>query len=283
MAPDFDYCETLVREGDKDRFVAALFAPARHRGGLHALYAFNLELARVRELAREPMPGEIRLQWWRDILGGERTGEAGPLASALLATVARYRLPVDVFLAMIEARSFDLYDDPMGSLAELEGYADRTSSALMRLAAQVLNSGEAPDLDHAARHAGIAYAIAGLLAAFPRHAERRQLYLPLDLIQRHGARPDDVFAKVATPELKAALAELRDVARRHLSQIPAGGIPDTLAPALLPAALAAPMLKRLAREAADPFASRPLPLWRRQWSLWRAARDPRRIAQAKPA
>src|SRR5258705_5990701 len=152
MAPDFDYCETLVREGDKDRFVAALFAPARHRGGLHALYAFNLELARVRELAREPMPGEIRLQWWRDILGGERTGEAGPLASALLATVARYRLPVDVFLAMIEARSFDLYEDPMGSLAELEGYADRTSSALMRLAAQVLNSGEAPDLGPAGRH-----------------------------------------------------------------------------------------------------------------------------------
>ena len=93
---DFDYCETLVREADKDRFVATLFAPAPRRRALHALYAFNVELARVRELAREAMPGEIRLQWWRDILGGARTGEAGPVASALTATVIRYGLPVAV-------------------------------------------------------------------------------------------------------------------------------------------------------------------------------------------
>ena len=120
---------------------------------------------------------------------------------------------------MIEARSFDLYDDPMGSLAELEAYADKTSSALMRLAAQILNEGNEPGLDDAARHAGIAYAIAGLLAAFPVHAARRQLYVPLDVMQRHGARPEDVFAGIATPALAAALAELRAVARAHLAQV----------------------------------------------------------------
>ena len=118
MPDDFDYCETLVREADRDRFVATLFAPASRRRALYALYALNVELARVRELAREPMPGEIRLQWWRDVLGGLRVGEAGPVASALLATAVRYRLPLTVFTDMIEARSFDLYDDPMGSLAE---------------------------------------------------------------------------------------------------------------------------------------------------------------------
>jgi 15-cis-phytoene synthase len=278
MADDFEYCETLVREADRDRFVAALFAPAPHRRALHALYAFDVELSRVRELAREPMPGEIRLQWWRDVLGGLRAGEAGPVASALLATVARYRLPMDVFTAMIEARSFDLYDDPMGSLAELEAYAEKTSSAAMSLAARILNDGNEPNLNEAARHAGIAYAIAGLLAAFPLHSARRQLYVPLDLMQRHAARPEDVFAGIATPELSAALAELRNVPRAHLSQIPIVGIPAALMPAFLPAALTAPMLRRLEHNAGDPFAPRSLPQWRRQWLLWRAARDPRRIA-----
>jgi 15-cis-phytoene synthase len=278
MADDFDYCESLVREADKDRFVAALFAPAPRRRALHALYAFNKELARVRELAREPMPGEIRLQWWRDVLGGQPSGEAGPLATALLATVTGYRLPVGVVSEMIEARSFDLYDDPMGSLAELEAYADKTSSALMRLAAQVLNDGNDPHLNDAARHAGIAYAIAGLLAAFPIHAGRRQLYVPLDLMQRYGGRAENAFAGLATPALLAALADLRGVARAHLSQIPVADIPAALVPAFLPAALVAPMLKRLEQDAADPFSPRPLPQWRRQWILWRAARDPRRIA-----
>jgi phytoene synthase len=278
MPDDFDHCETLVREADKDRFVATLFASAPRRRALYALYAFNVELARVRDVAREPMPGEIRLQWWREVLGGVRTGEAGPVASALMATIVRYRLPLQVFEEMIEARSFDLYDDPMGSLAELEAYAEKTSWALIGLAAQILNEGNEPRLDQAVRHAGIAQAIAGLLAAFPLHAARRQLYLPLDLMQRHGARPEDVFAGVATPQLKAVLAELREVARAHLAQVPVAHIPPALMAAFLPAALVAPTLERLERNAATPFTPRPLPPWRRQWLLWRAARNPRRIA-----
>lgn len=280
MADDFDYCETLVREADKDRFVATLFAPAPRRRALYALYAFNVELARVRELAREPMPGEIRLQWWRDVLSGARTGEAGPVASALAATVIRFRLPVAVLADMIEARSFDLYDDPMSSLAELEAYAEKTASALIALAAQILNEGREPDVHDAARHAGIAYAIAGLLAAFPVHVGRRQLYVPLDVLQRHGARPEDVFAGVATPPLKAALAELREVAQTHLSQVSIENIPPALMPAFLPVALAAPTLKRLERNADTPFTARTLPAWRRQWRLWCAARDPRQITGA---
>ena len=75
MADSFDHCEELVRAGDKDRFLAALFAPQKYRRALYALYAFNLEVTRTRELAREPMPGEIRLQWWRDALGGAGRGE----------------------------------------------------------------------------------------------------------------------------------------------------------------------------------------------------------------
>jgi phytoene synthase len=279
MPDDFDYCETLVREADKDRFVATLFAAAPRRRALHALYAFNVELSRVRELAREPMPGEIRLQWWREVLGGVRREQAGPVASALMATIVRYRLPLKVFEAMIEARSFDLYDDPMGSLGELEGYAEKTSSALIGLAAQILNEGNDPQLARAVQHAGIAQGIAGLLAAFPLHAARRQLYLPLDLMQRHGARPEDVLAGTATPQLKAVLAELRAIARSHLAQVPVADIPPALLSAFLPVALVAPTLKRLERSADAPFTLRPLPQWRRLWLTWRAARNPPRMAQ----
>src|ERR1051325_10992416 len=83
MADAFDHCEALLREGDKDRFLAALFAPPKHRRPLHALYAFNLEVARTRELAREPMPGEIRLQWWREALvGAAQYRDALPPAAA---------------------------------------------------------------------------------------------------------------------------------------------------------------------------------------------------------
>jgi len=85
-----------VREADKDRFLATLFAPAPVRPPLYALYAFNVEIARVRELIHEPFAGEIRLQWWKDALSGNQAGEAAahPVASALRNTMAKYQLPV---------------------------------------------------------------------------------------------------------------------------------------------------------------------------------------------
>src|ERR1700676_258417 len=92
------HCEKLVREADRDRFLATLFAPAERRGALHALYAFNIEIARVREVVREPLAGEIRLQWWNDAIDGRAAGEAAanPVAAALLAAMARYQLPAQL-------------------------------------------------------------------------------------------------------------------------------------------------------------------------------------------
>ena len=280
MQDAFAYCAELVRTADRDRFVSSLFAPAEHRAALHALYAFNIEVARVREVAREPLPGEIRLQWWSEVLRGERAGEASanPVASALLTAIERYRLASAKLTALIDARCFDLYDDPMARLTDLEAYANKTSSALIALAACVVADVEGEVTEPVANPAGIAYAIAGLIRAFPLHAARRQLYVPLELLDRHEVEPQDIFAGRSSQNLRAALAELQAVARRQLlaahQQI--ATLPDAALPAFLPVALVRPALDRLAGR--DPFAPVELSPWRRQWLIWRAARNPARIA-----
>ncbi len=174
MQDAFAYCAELVRQADRDRYVASLFAPAQHRGALLALYAFNVEITRVREAAREPLPGEIRLQWWTDVCNGERREEASanPVAAALLAAIERYRLAPSVFVDFIGARRFDLYDEPMADLAELEAYAKATSSALFALAAQILAGAGAAA---AAGPAGIAHAVTHVVAAFTVPVMRKQL------------------------------------------------------------------------------------------------------------
>jgi phytoene synthase len=281
MPDAFAHCEALVRSADRDRFLAALFAPAEHRGALHALAAFNIEIARVRELTREPLAGEIRLQWWHDAIEGRAAGEvaANPVAAALLESVERYRLPAELLTGLIAARRFDLYDDPMPSLAELDVYARATASALIELAARVLAPDGMPAFGPLALHAGRGYAIAGLLQAFPRHAARGQLFLPLEVLQRHGVQPHGTAAQPATPELRAALAELRGEARQHLAQ--AGrlveGIADAVTPALLPVAIVRPLLDRMERRDYDPFLPVELSQLRRQWRIWRGARRPARI------
>ena len=126
MPDAFAHCEALVRAADRERFLTALFAPANRRNALFALYAFNVEIARVREAVRDPLAGEIRLQWWSDALAGSARGdaEANPVMAALKATVVRYGLSLDALQALIAARRFDLYDEPMATMAELEAYAE---------------------------------------------------------------------------------------------------------------------------------------------------------------
>lgn len=70
----FAACVDLVRRHDPDRYFSVLFAPKEARLYLMALYAFNYEIARVGENVREPMMGEIRLQWWRETIEGARAG-----------------------------------------------------------------------------------------------------------------------------------------------------------------------------------------------------------------
>jgi phytoene synthase len=276
MPDPFDHCEALVRAGDKDRFLATLFAPQKYRRALYALYAFNLEVARVREAAHEPIAGEVRLQWWREVLEGTGRGavEANPVAAALRDVVVRYRLPLTLLGGMIDARAFDLYNEPMASREDFNAYAMGTAAGLLALAARILSDGQDRDIGELANQAGTAYAIAGLLRALPIHAARGQLYLPAELMQRYGAQAADVFALRATTELRAVLAELRLRTRRHLAAardlLPAA--PAAVVPALLPVAVIQPTLARMERRGYQPFEPIGLPQWRRQWALWRAAR-----------
>ncbi|MEA2975168.1 MAG: 15-cis-phytoene synthase [Alphaproteobacteria bacterium] len=283
MRDAYSHCQQIVREADKDLFFTTLFAPAKHRDSLFALYAFNCEVSRVRELAREPLPGEVRLQWWSEVLSGERGGEAlaNPVAAALLDTMKRHELPIQPLADLVDARIFDLYDDPLQTLADLEAYATKTSSVLFALAARILNSAVDEPNSDVSLHAGIAYAIAGLLRTFPRHAARRQLYVPVEVVERHKARTEDIFAGQATAELRAALAEMRSHARRHLTAARdlIATAPAAILPAFLPLALIRPLLARMDRGDYGPFSITEIPQWRRQWILWRAARWPSTIGR----
>ncbi|MFG1349457.1 phytoene/squalene synthase family protein [Xanthobacter autotrophicus] len=284
IAPDaaalaaYAYCAEQVRAQDRDRFLAALFAPEDKRRHLFALYAFNLDVARVREVVREALPGEVRLAWWREVIEGQGRGEVEghPVAAALLDTAERFALPRASLTALVDARIFDLYDDPMPTVADLEGYAGETASALLQLSALVLSPQASAATGDLSGHGGVAIAMTGLMRAFPIHAARGQCYLPLDLLARHGIGRDEAVSGKVSPPLLAALAEFRAEATRHLAAARAAaerlGPSVTIAAPYLPLALVAGDLKALAR-VNDPFgAVAGLSPFRRQFALWRGAR-----------
>jgi len=273
----YAHCEALTRDHDRDRWLAGLFAPAAARPHLYALTAFSYEVGRLREFLREPLAGEMRLEWWREALSGARGGEAAgnPVAAALNDTIQRFGLPIPAFDNLLTARAFDLYDDPMPSLNDLEGYCGETSSALFRMGALILARGRDLGGADAAGHAGVAYAMVGLMRALPLTSARGQVFLPVDVLARHGVPRADIVARRDSPGLRAALAELRAEARKHLDAALAHArkTPGEIAPAFLPLAVLPLYLAKLARQRQSPFAAIvDAPQWRRQWALWRAAR-----------
>src|SRR3954465_2814920 len=117
----------LVRRPDRDRYQTALFAPADRREALLALYAFNYEIARVRETVTQPMLGQIRLQWWREVLDAAYGGAPPrnhPVAVALTAAIREFGLTRELFDRLVDTRERDLVDEPPPSLAVLEDYAE---------------------------------------------------------------------------------------------------------------------------------------------------------------
>jgi phytoene synthase len=264
-----------VRHADHDRYLCALYAPQDKRDALYALYAFNAEIASVRDRIREALPGEVRLQWWRDTLAapaGEETGQ--PTADALKATIARYGLPQSAFENYLEARIFDLYNDPMPSRTDLEGYCGETASALIQLASMILDPAEAPRFAELAGRAGCAQAIVGLLLLLPFHRARGQCYIPADVLKAVGSSPQEFLAGDGGQGTLHAIDAMVALAREHLAAFEKGAValPASLRPAFLPLALSGAFLEKMSgNRHALLKGGLKLSLARRHWLFWRRA------------
>jgi 15-cis-phytoene synthase len=273
---DAQFCADLVRMHDFPRYASTLFIAAEERRALLALYAFNAEIARVRDSVTQPLAGEVRMQWWTDMLAGKAHGgvAGNPVAAELLLVVRNFGLPVEPLARLIEEHQFDLYNDPMPTMAALEGYANDTSSALFALAARIAGPPSA-EAEHLARHGGLAQGFAQVITSLPRDASRRQLFVPLQLLQAQGSSMEEIFAGKQTPKVRATLDQLIGEARTHLRTAFSllAAVPGRIRPVFLPLVLVRRDLEHMSRADVDPFAPRALSRFSALWTLWRASRS----------
>ena len=229
-----------MRQRDKPRYLALLFAPDDKRADLMALHAFNAEVSRVPLAVSEPQLGEVRLQWWRDTLESIEKGEgqAHPVAIALSEAIRKHRLPVQPLLDLVDAHSHDLYADQFSMVSELEEYLGNTSSVLIQLSAMVLDPVSAPQAAKTAGLAGVAYGI-GQIVCNPK---------------RYG----NLVPAGETLETLAARA------KKRLSEASRKTLPDALRPAFHHIVLTELFLSNPGRTPSQ---------WRMQWRLWRASRN----------
>lgn len=273
----FAHAAEDLRRNDRDRYLSTLVLSGDHRDAVTALYAFNADVASIRDRVSDPAPGEIRLQWWNDALEGEGHGAVrqNPVADALLDTMARYNIPAGTLLRLIGARRFDLYDDPMPDLESFEGYAGETVSTLYQLAAMILNDGETIETGDAAGHLGVAHAMIGHLRAFGHLAAQGRIMLPWSIFAANGVQEGEIFSGTGSEGLSEALGQLGELAAEHLgkAETAIAALPGRLRPAFASVAVLKAQLRLLERKPGLFAPALDEPDWRKimrlAWWSWR--------------
>jgi len=156
---------TQLKTADPDRCRAAMMADAKGRDRLLCLYAFHHELAKVPEMVSEPMLGDIRYQWWRDVLSEifeNKPVRKHEVSTPLAAVFQDTDMPRFWADRLIDGRARDLDPTPFANIEAAREYCQQTSGVLMQMAVKCLG-GEPDDM---VMKVGEAWGLAGLARAW---------------------------------------------------------------------------------------------------------------------
>lgn len=260
---------TMLRQGDPDRCVTALLAPPGVRERLLTLYALNLEIARIPETVTEPLIGQMRLQWWRDvtaaILDGKPMGLDQPVVQACAAVLPVLSGAGAQIDALLTARERDLDPEPFATSDSVRAHARATTVPLLHLAAAAV--GEALP-EPVAEAAGEGYSLTGMLRALAWAPPGGRCVLDRETMARHGLSMDRLPSEAG----RAAVQEVAATARQRVDEARARArsAAKALRPVFLPLVIASQALGRLPRVGFDAFDQRfvqpPRPLLKLWWA-----------------
>lgn len=239
-----------VKKHDNDRYFCTLFAQDAVRERLFALYAFNQEIAKIRETVTEPMMGFIRLQWWREAIEEVYAGTPRnhAVVNALYDSLQQTPLSAALFEQLLTAREHDLDEEPPLNTEALVSYMAASSSSLFQLSLEAC-AVTAPEAHQAAYHLGIAWGLVGYMRAIRYYASSKRVLFPRDLMEQQGISVADILAGRSLEKTQALAQALAEQAATHLAEARTlrAFIPQEALPVFLPAAMIDVFLKRIRR------------------------------------
>lgn len=274
MSDHQSHIQQHLKSADPERYLSCLYLPENIRHSAMTLYAFDVEISRIPNLISEPMPGEIRIQWWRDLIKSGGNVGSSPSAEALMEVVKDKTLPREILDNYLQARIFDLYQDPMPDVGTYEGYLGETVSSILNLIAISGGAEQTTELADACGHTGVAVGISQHLSSCAQLRARGQVYFPLSILAKQDFDRNSWIAPEVTDRHQDVVVEVLELAREHLQKAKnaISLLPKENRSIFLPVVFASKILDKISRNPSiclhKPVVLSPLS---RQWVAFRGA------------
>lgn len=257
--------EAITRKSASNLALAFVLLPRARRDGMAVLYAFCREVDDVADEDNCPVAERReRLGRWRRELRGVYAGVEPtlPVLRELGPVIRDYGLPLAQFEEVLDGVEMDLEVDRFATLPELEAYCYRVASAVGLLSIHVFGFKD-PACRRYADHLGKALQLTNILRDVRVDAGRGRIYLPGDVLVRHGVTEAEILGGRYSPRYEAVAGELAARARYHYAAARAA-LPGAERRAMLAAELMGSvywqLLLKLEKARFDVFGERPIRL-----------------------
>jgi squalene synthase HpnD len=199
-------------------YAAMRILPREQREAMFQIYSFCRQVDDIAD-SDGPRPERLAaLAQWRDDIDALYRGDPPPQLADYAASVRRFDLKREDFLAIIDGMEMDVPQDIRApDLATLDLYCDRVASAVGRLSVRVFGLPQ-DDGILLAHHLGRALQLTNILRDIDEDAAIGRLYLPLEGLLHVGITKFDPLNVTANPGLPKVCAPLVERARMHFEK-----------------------------------------------------------------
>ncbi len=215
-----------------------MILPKARRNAIYAFYAFCREVDDIADDSPSLTASQQGLNLWRQRIADLFVGKASDtITIALLPAVSEFGLVPEDFYAVIDGMAMDAATICAPDSATLDFYCDRVASAVGRVSVRLFGdaSPEAMTLSH---HLGRAFQLTNILRDLQEDADRGRLYLPADLLAKHGIASRSPQEVLRDPALPAVCRDLAKQAADHYAEA------DKAMAKCIPAAMRPPRMMR---------------------------------------